>query len=152
MEKRYMINIEIARAYCNENIEDIENFYKALSDKKELWHVHHKLGETISRKELQERDMYYNRPANELIFLSPLEHCLRHHPDAKTLYMDDDGVVKKMCGKKNRLHGTGTLYKKRGRGCWRVKWMVAGKLHDVSTHCLDWDEADTKAKQIIQSA
>jgi hypothetical protein len=30
-------------------------------------------------------------------------------------------------------HGEGTLYKKRGRGCWRVRWMFEGKLHDEST-------------------
>lgn len=150
-----MINIEKARLYCNENIEDIENFYKALSDKNVVWHIHHREGETISKKELVERGMYYHRPANELIFLSPLEHCLRHNPDAKNLYLDDDGVIRKIehvVKRKYRLHGSGTIYKKRGRGCWRVKWMVNGKIHDVSTTCFDRNDAEVMAEQIIQSS
>lgn len=149
-----MINIDTAKSYCSENIENIENFYKALSDKNMVWHVHHKFGETIAKEELIANNMYYNRPANELIFLSPLEHCLRHHPNAKTIYIDDDGVVQKINpdeNRKNRRHGTGTLYKKRGKGCWRVRWMIAGKLHDVSTNCLDREDAEVMAIQIIHS-
>lgn len=44
-------------------------------------------------------------------------------------------------------HGEGTLYKKRGRGCWRVKWMFEGKLHDESTGTEDLDKARKIARQ-----
>lgn len=44
-------------------------------------------------------------------------------------------------------HGNGTLYRKRGRGCWRVRWMVQGKLHDESTGELDKDKAEKIARQ-----
>ena len=44
-------------------------------------------------------------------------------------------------------HGEGTLYRKRGRGCWRVKWMFQGKLHDESTGTEDIDKARKIAKQ-----
>lgn len=44
-------------------------------------------------------------------------------------------------------HGEGTLYKKRGRGCWRVRWMFEGKLHDESTGTEDIDKARKIARQ-----
>ena len=44
-------------------------------------------------------------------------------------------------------HGEGTLYKKRGRGCWRVKWMFEGKLHDESTGTEDLEKAKKIARQ-----
>ena len=44
-------------------------------------------------------------------------------------------------------HGEGTLYKKRGRGCWRVRWMFEGKLHDESTGTEDLEKARKIARQ-----
>lgn len=73
--------------YCV-NIEDVENYEKAKEVNFEDWHLHHRL-EThnsdgvprevaISRKELIALDMYYNRPAEELIFLTKKEHSALH--------------------------------------------------------------------------
>ena len=71
------------RHYCKD-IENVENFEKAKKDNFKGWEVHHRLethnsdGErrevNISRKELIALDMYYNRPAEELIFLTTKEH------------------------------------------------------------------------------
>lgn len=44
-------------------------------------------------------------------------------------------------------HGEGHLYKKRGRGCWRVKWTFQGKLHDESTGTEDLEKARKIARQ-----
>lgn len=44
-------------------------------------------------------------------------------------------------------HGTGNLYQKRGKGCWRVRWMVDGKLHDESTGTPDLEQARKIARQ-----
>ena len=44
-------------------------------------------------------------------------------------------------------HGQGTMYKKRGRGCWRVRWMFDGKLHDESTGTEDIEKARKIARQ-----
>lgn len=44
-------------------------------------------------------------------------------------------------------HGEGTLYQKRGRGCWRVRWMFEGKLHDESTGTEDIEKARKIARQ-----
>ena len=73
--------------YCK-NYQDIENYEKALADNFKNWEVHHRLethnsdGERrlvdITRDELKALDMYYNRPADELIFLTIYEHSRLH--------------------------------------------------------------------------
>lgn len=44
-------------------------------------------------------------------------------------------------------HGEGHLYQKRGRGCWRVRWMFEGKLHDETTGTEDYEKARKIAAQ-----
>ena len=44
-------------------------------------------------------------------------------------------------------HGHGTLYRARGRGKWRVRWMSKGVLHDVSTGTEDYEEAKKVAQR-----
>ena len=71
------------RYYCKD-IENVENFEKAKADNFKGWHCHHRLethnsdGERrlvdISHNELKALGMYYNRPADELIFLTSREH------------------------------------------------------------------------------
>ena len=74
--------------YCKD-YEKIENYEKALADNFVGWLCHHRLethnsdGERrlvdIPKKELKSLDMYYNRPAEELIFLTISEHTILHH-------------------------------------------------------------------------
>ena len=62
--------------YCSEDISLIENYDKAINDKENMWECHHKL-ETelgLSKRELIENKLYYERPASELIFLTFEEH------------------------------------------------------------------------------
>ena len=69
--------------YCKD-YQNIENYEKAKKDDFVGWHCHHRLethnsdGERrlvdISQKELMALNMYYNRPASELIFLTTREH------------------------------------------------------------------------------
>lgn len=67
----------------------IENYEKAVADNSK-WECHHRL-EThfsdgtlrpkncyLTAKELKALDMYFDRPAEELIFLSKSEHCALH--------------------------------------------------------------------------
>ena len=73
--------------YCK-NYQDIENYEKALADNFIGWLCHHRLetntSDGIRREvdilsaELKALDMYYNRPASELIFLRKGEHRLLH--------------------------------------------------------------------------
>ena len=74
--------------YCD-NIENVENYEKAKADNFEGWECHHRLethtsdGERrlvdIIKKELKALDVYYHRPAEELIFLTTKEHRSLHH-------------------------------------------------------------------------
>lgn len=85
---------------CND-IENVENYEKAKADDFRGWHCHHRLethnsdGERrlvdLLAKELKALDMYWHRPANELVFMTESEHhCLHNkskigsHPSEET--------------------------------------------------------------------
>lgn len=76
-----MINEYNVSKICREDISLIENYDKAVKDKIQTWHCHHRIetDENLSRQELIKLCLYYNRPANELIFLTPFEHRSLHH-------------------------------------------------------------------------
>ena len=71
------------KQYCKEP-EKIENYEKAKKDNFKGWECHHRLethtpdgkrrDEDITQKELKSLGMYYNRPPEELIFLTIKEH------------------------------------------------------------------------------
>ena len=75
---------------CCEDISLIENYESAVSDKTEMWDCHHRLethdengnvrtkGSDLTVDELIARNIYYNRPAKELIFLPKREHLRLH--------------------------------------------------------------------------
>ena len=63
--------------YCKD-YENIENYQKALADNFKGWECHHRKGVDISREKLKALGMYYNRPADELIFLKHSEHRFLH--------------------------------------------------------------------------
>lgn len=68
--------------YCRVDISKIENYDKAINDNTQIWHIHHRLeirDDYINSKEdLIMMNLYYNRPANELIFLTHSEHIRIH--------------------------------------------------------------------------
>ena len=74
-----MINIYVAQGYCRDDISLIENYDKAVSDTTQMWHCHHRRETIYSRSGLIEIGEYYNRPAEELIFLTPNEHQRLHN-------------------------------------------------------------------------
>ena len=63
--------------FCKD-YEDIENYDKAKADNFKGWICHHRKGVDIPTEELQVLDMYYNIPANELIFVTRAEHNTLH--------------------------------------------------------------------------
>lgn len=80
-----MINkaLKDLRRYCSE-FEKIENYDKAMTDMEHTWDCHHRLeigknGERVSRQDLISHGLYYNRPADELVFLTQSEHRRLHH-------------------------------------------------------------------------
>ena len=74
-----MIDKRSAKAFCKDDISLIENYDKAIADKTQTWHCHHRRETIFSRKDLIDIGEYYNRPACELIFLTPLEHRRLHN-------------------------------------------------------------------------
>lgn len=67
-------------SYCRANeFEQIANYELALADNFIGWDLHHRLEEQgYTYKELIAKDLYYNRPASELIFLTHAEHTALH--------------------------------------------------------------------------
>lgn len=78
-----MIDEVRAYAFCKDDISKIENYDKALLDNSQTWICHHKLGisegYTNSVKDLKLMNLYYHRPAEELIFLTKSEHIKLHN-------------------------------------------------------------------------
>lgn len=114
-----MITKYIKRLCC-EDPSLIENYDKAIADEEVMWHVHHR--KEISEdghifylaKELIEKGEYYNRPASELIFLTPEAHRALHWQEEQKRLVGDAQVrswteVRKM--KTNKM-----WRKKRDRG------------------------------------
>ena len=63
--------------FCKDYI-NIENYEKAKKDNFKGWQCHHRIGVDIPREKLKALGMYYNRPAEELIFLTTSEHAKLH--------------------------------------------------------------------------
>ena len=77
-----MINEKTAKTFCCEDLSLIENYDKAIADTKQTWECHHR-GEILpcgkfSVDDLKKFGLYFNRPAAELIFLTPTEHNRLH--------------------------------------------------------------------------
>ena len=104
--------------YCK-CYENIENFEKAAADNFKGWNCHHRL-EThnsdgkrrlvdITVEELKALGMYYRRPAEELIFLTSLEHGQLHnkgkHPTEEAKKKNSEAKKGKHLGKDNPFYG-----------------------------------------------
>lgn len=79
---RVMIQERNAKSFCSEDISKIENYEEAIADKSQTWDCHHR-GEILtcgvySVSDLKKYDLYYNRPASELIFLTHSKHITLH--------------------------------------------------------------------------
>lgn len=87
-----MICEATVRKFCKEDISLIENYDKAINDSTQMWHCHHRdeirvlpsgMVAIRSKAELIENGRYYDCPANELIFLTQVEHISMHHKGKK---------------------------------------------------------------------
>ena len=102
------------KQYCKD-YQNIENYEKALADNFVGWECHHRLethnsdGERrlvdISHKELIALGLYYNRPANELIFLTESEHGAIRKVSEETRKKISEGNKGKQAGEKNPMYG-----------------------------------------------
>lgn len=77
-----MINESQARKYCREDITLIKNYAEAIADATQTWICHHRNAEPFTgfcTKDLKKMNMYYQRPASELMFVTRSEHKTIHN-------------------------------------------------------------------------
>ena len=75
-----MISEKTVKKFCREDLSLIENYDIAVKSN-ETYDCHHRLETELNKSvpELIEMDLYYNRPASELIFIPHDEHTKIHH-------------------------------------------------------------------------
>lgn len=75
-----MICEKTVKQFCSEDLSLIENYQEAINDTTQTWHCHHKLEIELNKSEndLNNMNLYYNRPASELIFLTKRDHMSLH--------------------------------------------------------------------------
>lgn len=77
-----MINESQARKYCREDITLIKNYAEAIADATQTWICQHRNAEPFTgfcTKDLKKMNMYYQRPASELMFVTRSEHKTIHN-------------------------------------------------------------------------
>ena len=98
-----MINEYMAKHYCSEDISLIENYHEAIADEEKMWDIHHRRecdenGRTLfTKKQLIEMNLYFNRPASELIFVTRAMHLKLHRELSEKCWK----IGGKIGGKKN---------------------------------------------------
>lgn len=98
-----MTNINNAKKYCSEDISLIENYNQAIADAQNYWEIHHRRecdenGKTLfTKKQLIEMNLYHNRPASELIFVTRSMHKKIHREQMEKCQKNGG----KVGGKKN---------------------------------------------------
>ena len=122
------------KQYCKD-YENIENYEKALADDFKCWVCHHRLethtsdGERrlvdITRKELMALNMYRNRPAEELIFLTTSEHRYLH------MKGESNPFYGKHHSEENKKHWS-EINKVRMKG---MRWFNNGKINKRAREC-----------------
>ena len=97
-----MINEKYAKSYCSEDISLIENYHEAISDEKKMWDIHHRRecdseGRTLfTKKQLIDMNLYFKRPASELIFVTRSMHNKLH----REIRSNGGKIARKIVGKK----------------------------------------------------
>ena len=72
--------------FCSEPIDKIEHYEEALAEDFKGWCIHHRLeiqpdGTRVSMQQLIDKNLYFHRPASELVFMKVCEHATLHHKD-----------------------------------------------------------------------
>ena len=78
--------------FCKDPLNQIENWDKAITDDTQTWDCHHRLEIELgmTRQQLIDAGLYFDRPASELIMLTHTEHAALHSLyDGKALKMNE---------------------------------------------------------------
>ena len=102
-----MINEIHSKRYCSEDISLIENYHQAIADKERKWEIHHRRecddeGRTLfTCKQLIKMNLYFNRPADELVFVTRSMHKKIHREQMQNGGKIGGKIAGKIAGKKN---------------------------------------------------
>ena len=141
--------------YCKD-YENIENYEDAKKDNFVGWCCHHRKGVDIPTEKLIALGIYYDRPAEELIFLTRSEHVALHKKgqqkseetkkkmsEAKKGKKHSEEARKKMSeaakGNKNMLGKrlSEETKKKMGEAKKGRRWFNNGKINKICYECPD---------------
>ena len=116
------------RCYCDDYW-NIENYEQAINDNTQTWVCHHRLelhpdgSIRFTLQSLKDLNLYYHRPAAELIFLTNKDHAKLHCNINKAKKRDRHGKNNPMYGKhhdeetKNKLRNKAiNEYKRNSKG------------------------------------
>ena len=101
-----MISERYAKSYCSEDISLIENYHDAIADEERMWEIHHlrecdSEGRTLfTGKQLIEMNLYFKRPASELVFVTKSMHKKLHRELCSNGGKIGDKIAGKITGKK----------------------------------------------------
>lgn len=153
------MGMEYYKRICDD-IENVENYDKAKTDNFKGWECHHRLethtsdGERrlvdITYEELIALDMYYHRPAEELIFITTKEHRSykkgKHHSEESKKKMSIAKKGKKFSEETKKKMSESQKGKHLGPSSeeWKRKisearkgkhWYNNGKINIISFEC-----------------
>lgn len=100
-----------AYSYCKDDISKIENYEKAVNDNTQMYEIHHRNELTLdgkfahTKEDLIRMNMYYDRPCNELIFLTKAEHTSLHMKVRPHSSIESKNRSKASSGNKNPFYG-----------------------------------------------
>lgn len=132
-----MINEYFVKTYCKDDISLIENYKKAVNDKKHTWHCHHRRENISSRKDLIKRGEYYNRPSEELIFLTKSEHMALH---SKGVLNSEEAIKKRASSLKGKKPWLGKRHSKESKlkistAMKAIHWFNNGIINTRAKSC-----------------
>ena len=100
-----------AYSYCKDDISKIENYKKAVNDNTQMYEIHHRNELTLdgkfahTKEDLIRMNMYYDRPCNELIFLTKAEHTSLHMKVRPYSFDERQKRSESVKGSKNPFYG-----------------------------------------------
>ena len=126
-------------SFCK-HYQDIENYEKAKADNFKGWCCHHRKGEFTPTEELKALDMYYDRPANELIFVTKAKHNILHFKGKPAWNRDvpmSEEQRNKLCKPKSEEHKKkiGEAMKAENNPNYGKHWYTDGKVNKYCYEC-----------------
>ena len=92
-----MVNRYKVKKYCCDDISQIQNYKEAVEDTDNMWALHHKMELIVTgavcdatKQDLIDWNIYYDRPADELMFIKDSEHKKLHRKFQKQVFKNPE--------------------------------------------------------------